>query len=317
MQYRLHDYTESEKERFDELVVDIYNKYYEYNPDQKEELLWKNQEANVPEFYVEQDFFDDYWQKIRDLYIGDWNVADAYDFKEVQTEKKKPLVPKEKIWQAIKWELDESEFDRIISFNYKYPKDDYYNFDLIMEKIHALMKGEKSISYFKSWCILLMRCYMDNMKYRSKKLLKIFYDLGDYFDGVAFMDSSLEGEEKLKECREIIAALKDYNHRICDLKNRAETDFTTNGVITYVAFAFTLNDGEESLYRVCVVDEEKRTINYLFVEDIDYLEEINYTLLSQAEFDDLSSDYWEGYTLDTSMPADYAIRKTKRSKQKC
>lgn len=261
--YTIAIYTESGKERFNELVIDIHNKYYEYNSDQKEELLWKNQEANVPEFHVAQDFFDDYWQKIRDLYIGDWNVANAYSFKEVQEEKKKPLVPKEKIWQAIKWELDGSELDRIISFDYKYPKDDYYDFDLIMEKIHALMNGEKSIRYFKSWCILLMRCFMDNMKCRSKRLLKLFYDLGDYFDGVAFMDSSLEGEGKLKECREIIATLKDYNHWICDLKNRKRTDFTTNGVITYVTFGFSLNDDEE-LYR-CALWIKKTRPSIIFM----------------------------------------------------
>lgn len=308
-------YAENEDGRIDELIADIRDREYKFTYNTKEELLLKAKNNKVKEFSVPHNFLLEFYQVLENHYCGSCNPdgSNVADVKQYEAEeRKKPLILKEKIRRAIRWELDEKELDRIISFDYRYEKDDYYDFDLIIDKIHALMNGEKSVSYFKSWCILLMRCFMDNMNCRSKKLLSLYYDLGYYFDGVAFMDSSLDGEEKLKECRGIIAVLKNYNHAICDLKNKKATDFTTNGVITYVALAFTLNDGEQSLYQVCVVDEKRKAINYLLVPEFDYSEDINYTFLSQADYEDLSAEYWDDYALDTSMTIDYALKAGRR-----
>lgn len=301
-------YTDNEDGSFDELTVDIYNRNYDYVSGCKKEHL---NIYNI--FRVERDLFCAYHDIVENLYSGSYLSAGfILDNKEREAkERKKPLITKDKIWQAINWELSENELDRIISFDYRYENDDYYDFNLIMDKTHALMKGERSISYYNSWCILLMRCFMNYMKCRSKRLSRLYYDLGDYFDGVAFMSLSLEGEEKLKYCRETIAELKYFNHMICNLKNKATTDFTTNGVITYVSFCFSLSDGTECLYRVCVVDKEKETINYMYVPEFDYSEGINYTFLSDAEFDDLSSKYFDYYALDTSLTHEYALLKTK------
>lgn len=308
--YTIAIYTENEKGSFDELIVDIYNQGYEYISDCNEQMLFKASEKNLKEFHVEQDFFLAFYQTLENNYSGSfsfngYNVLDAKQYE--LEEKKKPLIKKEKIWQAIRWELDESELDRIISFDYRYEKDDYYDFDLMIDKIHAFMNGEKTVSYFNGWCILLMRCFMHNMKCRSKKLHSLYYDLGDFFDGAAFMSLDISQEEKLKESRENIAILKYFNHEISDVKAKSQTDFTTNGVITYVAFAFSVDDGRYALYNVCVVDMENDKINYLIIPDMDYDERINYTLLSQAEFNDLSCKYFDDYALDTSMTVDYAL----------
>lgn len=301
-------YTETDDGLFDELVIDVYNRDYRYISDCKKQDLGKSNEEGTEEFYVEADFFYAYFKLIERHYGGSYLSADDYiDEKQyVLEESKKPLILKEEIWRAIRWELSEKELDRIISFDYRYEDDDYYDFDLIIEKVHALMRGEKTIRYFTSWCVALMRCFMFNMKCKNSEVAAEFCDLGDFFDGVAFMDSTLEGEKKLKECRDVIAALKYHNHKIQDAKNKKRSDFLTNGVVTYVNFGFSLNDGREVLNRVCVVDKKRKVINYLFVPDFDYIEGINYTFLSEEEFDDLSSKYFRGYALDTSLTVDYA-----------
>lgn len=301
-------YTDKGDGLFEELTIDIYNRDYEYVHNCKKQDLGKIYDKKVKEFCVDKDFFYTLFDILERNYSGtDTDAHDYIDEKQYEIEEsKKPVISKEKIWQAIRWEMKETEIDRIISYDYRYEKDYYYDFDLIIEKIHTFMKGAKTVHYFTSWCILLMRCFMDNMKRARKELSEIFYDLGDFFDGRAFMDSSLRGEEKLKECREIIAWIKYYNHRICDIQNKEETDFTTNKVITYVSFGFCLGSGD-TMYRLCIVDKKKKTVNYLYVHDIDYSEEINYTFLSQAEFEDLTHIYYEDYALDTSIGADYAI----------
>lgn len=302
---------------FNELIVDIYNREYAYAYNFDENKLLKSRETNSNAFLVEQNFLYAYYLIIEKQYSGHYNLNGncSINRKEYESEEqKKPLIMRKVIRQAINWELDERELSRIISFDYNYEKDDYYDFDLIIEKIHALMNGERSISYFTSWCILLMRCFMNYMNCTSKKLSVEFYNLGDYLDGVAFMDSTLTDEEKLKECREIIAELKYYNHRICDLKSGTVTDFTTKSVITYVSFSFSLNDETELLYRVCIVDKKRRKINYLYIPEFDYSEGINYTFLSCAEFDDLPDKYYDGYSLDTSMTVEYALNKSIKEK---
>ena len=305
-------YTEKDEGLFEELTIDLYNREYEFVHGCKKEDLGKEHDKKVKEFRVERDFFYALYDIIEcTSYSGaDYDARDYVDEKQEKTEeRKKPLITKEKVWQALRWELDEKELDRIISFDYRYENDDYYDFDLIMEKLHALMNGEKSIRYFTSWCIVLMRCFMFNMKFESEKLSELFYDLGDFFDAVAFMDSTLEGEEKLKDCRDTIARLKNFNHEICNLRNNTQTDFMSNGVITYVTFGFCVGRDDTTVYKYCIVDTNKKTINYLYSPETDYSEEINYTFLSEADFEWLPNKNYGGYSYDSSMGVDYALKK--------
>lgn len=309
-------YTVNREGLYDELIVHIREKHYEYNRNLAEKDLWKEGQKKKREFLVENDLFDAYHQALD----GEYNATHFFQekpYEERQEErraeelkrKKKPKISKEKIWQAIRFELEEDELLRISSYDYEYEKDDYYDFAQIMKNLRVVMRGDKTVSYFTTWCIVMMRCLMEYRNFRAKKLSALYYDLGDYFDAVAFIDDSLSVEEKRREFREILARLKYHGHRIDDCKNKKETDFTTNGVITYVSFGFSLDEGGECVYRVCIVDEEKEVIRYMYVEEFEYLEEINYTFLDDYEFDDLPSAYWNGYRLDNSLPLDYAIKK--------
>ena len=80
--------------------------------------------------------------------------------------------------------------------------------------------------------------------------------------------------------------------------------------MTYVSFAFSLNDGEDCLIKACVVDNERGKINYMIIPECEYDERINYTFLTAEEFDDLPSEFYDGYSLDTSMTIDYALTKS-------
>ena len=305
-------YTEKDEGLFEELTFDLYNREYEFVHGCKKEDLGKEHDKKVKEFRVDRDFFYALYDIIEyTSYSGaDYDARDYIDEKQQAIEEsKKPLITKEKVWQALRWELDEKELDRIISFDYRYEKDDYYDFNLIMEKIHALMNGEKSIRYFTSWCIVLMRCFMDNMTFESERLSELFYDLGDFFDAVAFMDADLKGEEKLKDCRDTIARFKHFNHEICDLRNNTKTDFMTNGVITFVTFDACIGRKSTAVFKFCIVDTKKKRINFLYSPEVDYSEEINYTFLSEADFEWLPHQNYGGYSFDPSMGVDHALKK--------
>ncbi|MCM1306195.1 MAG: hypothetical protein NC037_03345 [Bacteroides sp.] len=106
----------------------------------------------------------------------------------------------------------------------------------------------------------------------------------------------------------LIATLKYYNHLIENIKNKTDKPFIKNGVITYVSFRNSLNDGAESLYNVCIVDVDAKKVNYMIVPSFEYDESINYTLLDDVDFEYLSSIYFD-YALDTKVGIDYQIKK--------
>lgn len=309
-------YSENEEGTLDELVVDTYNEDYAFTRNTDEEELACRHDPEIKGFRVSRDFFDYYYNLLNNLYSGSFRVRDddyaARKKAAEETERKKrarPLIDGETVRKALRLELPEEELSKVSSFDYRLPKGDYYDFDLFLGKIHDVMAGRLEIPAFTQWCIIVMRCLEDHMKTNSRKLKRLFYELGDYFDGMAFMSSSSSEEEKRKECLESIAWLKYYNHLILDAKSRRNTPFTTNGVITYIDFAFSLNDGCECMMKTCVVDLDEGKINYMYIPEIEYDERINYTFLPCSEFDDLSSEYFEGFSLDTSMTVDYALRK--------
>lgn len=298
----------------EELRVDIFNREFDYTGNLAEEELADRYEKDIAEFEVSEAFFSHYFHLLDGLYRGSFYVEEG-DYaarqqereRNAQEKRARPLLDRNLVWQALRCELDDETLSRVRSYDYRLPKDDYYDFPLLLEKLHAVMRGDLSVSYFHSWCVVVMRCLEDCMTTKSRKLKALYYALGDAFDGLAFMDADLSDEERQKECREFIAFLKYQDHLIGNVKTHSNAPFTTNDVVTYVAFAFTLNDGNEELYRVCVADLAHKTINYLFVPEFDYDERINYYILSEAEFDELPSAYADGFALDVTMPADYAL----------
>ena len=311
-------YAENDEGLLDELIIDIVEKEYEYNGNLDASDLRNSENPHAKEFYLERKAFDAVYRLVEENYSGtfyceDKSYADREKYRKMWEEKQnaRTLVPKKKIWQAIKWELDEKELDDLLSYDkYRYEVSNYYNFDVMLEKIHAFMAGERSVSYFKSWCILLMRCFAEAMSGKCKERRTIYNELSGWFDGVAFMSLNISEEQKGIECRELIAILKYQNHRITDTRNGRKTPFLKNGVATYVTFSFSLNDGRDCMYRVCVADHKRKKVNYLYVLNFDFNEEINYTLISDGEFEKLQSDYFD-YELDTAMTEEFQLQKPK------
>ena len=310
-------YTENEEGLIDEIVVDLYEKAYFVNSGIDLRELWcigKNsaRETRVDRanYFVIKDVFESH------MLSGEFFTPDdSYENRQIAQEKwknenrSKPIIPKEKIWQAINCEVEEDELHKMISNEFRYQKDNYYNFNLLMLKIHLYLDDKISGSYFMAWCILVAQCLLSAMTCKSKKLQQVYDDIADYLDGFSFLGSEISPQKKWEESQELIAYLKYYNHEISDIVNGHTTDFLTNGVVTYVSFAFTFNDGADCAYDVCVVDKKRHAINYTKAYNIVYDEDINYTILSQPQFEGLSSEYWQDYTLDTNMSIDYAKTK--------
>lgn len=312
-------YAENDEGLLDELIIDIVEKQYEYNGNLDALELWSSENPHAKEFFVEKRLLNAVHRLVEYNYSGTYGFEDKSYAERMQYEKMREerlrartLVPKKKIWQAIKWELDEKELDELLSYDkYRYEVSNYYSFDLMFEKIHAFMAGEKSVHYFTSWCILLMRCFYEAMSDKCQKRKAIYNELASWLDGVAFMSSDISEKEKGIECRELIAILKYQNHRITDTRKGRETLFMKNGVVTYVTFSFSLNDGKDCMYRVCVADHERKMVNHFFIPNLDFNEEVDYTFLTEGEFE-VQMDYFD-YKLDTAMTEDYQLRKIKNA----
>ena len=309
-------YTENADGLFDELVFDVYNRYYQYhgNLDKRELPERRDDYANV--CYVDPAAFRAFYDFVESTYDGDFYVEEiSYDGRaEIEkeynaNEEGKPPIMEYDMWDVLRGECHKRDMPVICNDYYHIQPDKYYNFDLLMKGVYDFMSGKKSVSFFKAWCGAVAACFARAMKYKNKALLFVFKQISWYLDGVSFMDKSLSHKKRKKKCREIIAHLKHFDHTVRDIKQNTKSDFTTEGVITYISFAFTADDGKSALYRVCIVDKWTIKINYFYANKLSFSEKINYTFIEPAEFDELPTRYLEGYTLDKSMPIDYAARR--------
>ena len=302
----------------DELILDLFEKNYEYNGNLDRRDLWERHGGKGREFQIEFAELKKLFSIVEDTFHQgefyfenkDYEVRQRENRQWKKRQNRRELVPKDRLWRAIRWECDEDELDELCSFErYRYEKDDYYDFDLILEKIHAFMAGERSVGDFTSWLIVLMRCLQEGLICNNCRQKEIYDQIADMFDGAAFMPRDISEEEKRVDCLETIAFLKDLDFQLKNIDAKKNTPFTKNGVATYVSFNAFVAGGEGSeLSKVCVVDEDKKTVNYLFVSNLVYNEEIDYTFLTDAEFDCLTSTYYE-YSLYAAMKEDYAMTK--------
>ena len=317
-------YSKNEEGTCDELVVDLYNRRFEYTGNLEEQELSGQTVGGIKIFEVSQEFFQQLFDVVGTQFGGSYYTLEktysqrlAESRRRAAEEKKKPVVGHETIKKAIRCELSQQELHDILSYDYRYEKGDYGDFSVIYDKIHATMEGALSVDYFTSWCVLLMRCFFDAMDTRSRKLQDVYNEIGDCFDGAAFMASHISEQKKCRELRELIAFLKYHEHLAANIRSKSAEKFQTAGVVTYVSFAFSVQDGERLLYHVCVVDEIEKKVNYMFAADLDFDERINYTLLSEAEFGELSSLTIDDYALDISLGIDYALKNWQKEKSIC
>ena len=316
--HKIAFYAKNEEGTADELILDLFERDYEYNGTLDERDLWERHGGRGREFQIEPAGLITLFSTVENTFGHGSFYTETKSYEVRQEEKRqwkrqqrhRELVLKERLWKAIRWECNEKELDDLRSYDkYRYEKDHYYDFALILDKIHAFMAGEKSVEYFTSWLVLLMRCLQEGMIYQKRRQKEIYFEIADWFDGVAFMSSDISEEQKRIECLELIAVLKDLNHRLENIEAKKDDPFTKNGVITYVTFGACVSGGKEvALSKVCIVDEDRETVNYLFVPDLVYREEINYTFLTEAEFDCLTSAYYE-YMFDGTLKEDHAMTK--------
>lgn len=305
-------YMEAEDDTYDELIIDLYERSYEYlqHLDKRDLLSYGN--GKVKEICVQEKLFYEMLDAAQNVCACGREYYEEFTFeqrqfaekKRLEAEAAKPIIPKEIIWQALRWELSKDEQRKLLSFDVRFEEDDYCDFNLIIDKIRKFMEGCRvSAAYFNGWCIVLMRCFYA-IKSENEKLRNIYCEIADYMDGFAFLHLDASDENAQKECKQLIARLKCYNHQIEDIKGNKTTDFEKNGVIVYVAFAFTLHDGHDSAYYVCIVDKINKLINYTVLFNVVFDEEINYTIISEEEFYEVYDTYFEDYKPNASLTVD-------------
>ena len=221
-----------------------------------------------------------------------------------KSDRKKKLktvkINKERVWQALRWELSDEELEAMPYIDIVYEKDYYFDLELMLDKIHRFMNDEKRRYYFMHWCLIYMRCLMDSTPYRSRKSSRVCYEAGDCFDAFAFHDGSPE------ECRWLIAQLKWYKHCLDNLENKTRKEFEINGVSVYVLPDIYIENSDTDLYQILIADRADKKFNIFFVDGIDYDENVNYTFVEDDEsLQDIVYNRFSLCKLDRSLDFDY------------
>lgn len=207
----------------------------------------------------------------------------------------KELIPKEVVHKAIRCELPFEEIEKL-SECLNFEPDDYFDLDAYVNAIHKFMEGEMERGDHINWALVCMQSLYDNNIEKSA-LRKIYTDTAWGFDGYAFL--GYDKDEKLSFCREMIADLKYYNHRIENIKSKKKTPFyNENKIIVYTVFDHC--NQNNIYYRLCVVDKKNKRFKIGYAINPDFLEEINYTISSLRDFDGFTSRYYH-YIEDESI----------------
>ena len=208
---------------------------------------------------------------------------------EPQRKRSKELIPKEVVHSAIKCEIPFEQIGEIRCSGLDMEYDDYFDFDAYIDIIHRFMKNQIKTQYYIDWAVVCMQSLYSNNFKPFSSLAKIYDILADMFDGHAFL--GYDKGEKASFCREMIAYLKYYNHRIQNIKSNKKIPFyNENKILIYTVFDHCNQDNE--FYRFCVVDQKNKRFKIGYVVNPNFLEEINYTLSSHRDFDSFTSQYY-------------------------
>ncbi|MBO5898185.1 MAG: hypothetical protein J6R04_04160 [Clostridia bacterium] len=239
--------------------------------------------------YVEEDVFE----VLRDELTGSYWSVHPLEHCKVERPRRsfKNAIPAEQIRRGLRGEMSEDELRALDYMDRQLALDDYFDLDSMLEVVHRMMRGEFSNQYFVDWCLLGMQAMFAHPFRSGTKLARMYDNVADMFDCYGFC-SLAEGAAML---RSLICDLKEYEHEISCLKNGGKkTPFYNAGkVIVYHCFDHTSDGGRITCHRVCVADEKHRLIRYGYMLDIDFFEHINYTQLSEKEFDGLSTQYYK------------------------
>lgn len=199
------------------------------------------------------------------------------------------VIPRETALKAVRGELTEDELSKVVQVDIE--RGNYYDFDAFMNVIHRFMRGEISRGYYVDWVITVAWALDSNtFKENSRKDL-LYTNLSDRFDGHSF--DELEGEME-RECNEMIACLKYYNHLIVNAgRATPPTFYNEEKIAVYVCFDFCNHHNVH--YKLCVADEKKHVFRITTIANPFYLENVNYTFTDNDDFEDLTSEYYDFY----------------------
>lgn len=194
------------------------------------------------------------------------------------------MVAKEQVWKGLRFELSKEEICKIYQAE-EYEKDDYYDFNLLIDGIHKAINKEIDFDYFLDWCVLIANAYNYTKDSGKSKLGDWYASVGYLFDSISFMD----GYNK-KMLYMYIASLKHDNYKIECIKNKTRKPFLTNGVERIMC----MDHGSQAknvdcyacVHRVVVIDYVNKEFDYKYVDDgfFTYDENINYTFVSDKKF---------------------------------
>lgn len=189
------------------------------------------------------------------------------------------MITKEQVWKGLRFELPQDELCKILQAD-EYEEDDYYDYDLLMGTLYKAINKEIEFDYFIDWCILIANCY--NYTNKRTKLGKLYYDVGYFFDGISFMD----GYDK-KDFMESVAMLKHYDYLIRKAKKEIKGPFITDNIERIMVFDHCNWNYDSAVYRVIIKDYNTKEWEIKYIDDYDftYDENVNYSFVSEKEFD--------------------------------
>ena len=190
----------------------------------------------------------------------------------------KELIDKNIVWKGLNLELTKQELCEI--FQSEYEKDNYYNFDLILDTFLKAYHKKIDFDYFLDWCILVSNVlYYTNHK--SIKIKNLLSKISEFIDGVSFSEYYNQ-----KELLYSMATLKDYNHKIDNLINKKNLPFTSQNIERILCFDHYNMTKESIVYRLLIVDNTKKEFDLKYIDDNDfeYKIDINYTFVQNGIF---------------------------------
>ena len=196
-------------------------------------------------------------------------------------------ISKELTWKGLRMELEEKELQEI--FQQVYEEDEYYNFDLLMSGLYKALNKEIDFEYFKDWCVLIANCF-NYTSYKKDKITKLMWDIGYFFDGISFED-----EYDRNTLLQDIAAMKDYNFDFENISAKKRPPFETNGVERILTFDHCNRAEDSGVYRVIIKDNNKNQFDLQYLDDAFYVfdDKINYTFVTEKEFDKIFNSFFE------------------------
>lgn len=233
---------------------------------------------------------------------GGWVRGDAAPVRHA-AEPERETVAKERVLAAVRRMLTGEAIASIVAHG-KPERADYFDLPAMLSAVDCFLASGMTPSAFADWCLLMMRCFQGGGPFCGVPgLWKLYDELADGFDGMAFTSEDCTDEETRLRVLEFYAELKYVAHRRRCLLQKKEKPFQKNGIVVYAAFAFTAGFDREDgccVYFFCVADHRHERVNYYQVDDPAFDRELCYTMISSEEFAGLPGRYVD-FRLDRTL----------------